>query len=151
MPQLNAAVAQLLNKNEIKMSDKAKQALLDEKDKLVARGRIHAMCCIKKSELPEGHEGQKYKGRVVFQGNRVKDQNGDGAIFAELSSSPSGWRPLRPVASGVCCRNTTGDRQMPSKLTFKVSRAGPRPGLNCPRRSDLKDGLASEGRSADLS
>ena len=31
----------------------------------------------------------KYKGRDVFQGNRVVDQNFDAAIFQDLDSSPS--------------------------------------------------------------
>ena len=43
----------------------------------------------KGSELPEGHKGRKHKGRAVFQGNDVKDENWDNAIFASLSSSPS--------------------------------------------------------------
>ena len=32
---------------------------------------------------------RKYKGRVVFRGNNVKDQNYDQAIFAELGSAPA--------------------------------------------------------------
>ena len=30
-----------------------------------------------------------YKGRAVFQGNQVKDQNWDVAMFVELSSCPA--------------------------------------------------------------
>ena len=32
---------------------------------------------------------RKYKGRAVFQGNHVKDEGGNWAIFADLGSSPA--------------------------------------------------------------
>ena len=40
-------------------------------------------------ELPIGHPDRKFKGRLVFQGNEVKDENAHYAIFSELSSSPA--------------------------------------------------------------
>ena len=43
----------------------------------------------KHPELPSNHPDQKYKGRLVFQGNEVKDENSRYAIFSELSSSPA--------------------------------------------------------------
>ena len=39
-------------------------------------------------ELPDGHTDRKFKGRVVFLGDRVKDGEGKFAVFEELSSSP---------------------------------------------------------------
>ena len=48
-------------------------------------GRIHDICHEKGSELPDGHPDKKMKGRVVFQGNNVRDECGEYAIFAELS------------------------------------------------------------------
>jgi len=47
--------------------------------------------------LPVGDKGRKYKGRVVFAGDRVKDQHGAVAVFEELASSPAGME-----ASKVC-------------------------------------------------
>ena len=115
LPLINAAVARLLTNSEVKADSKAKQAILEEADKLRARmvwdettvaeydevvarsqtdgktrhfGRIHSICSEKGSELPDGHPDKKYKGRVVFQGNNVKDQSGEFAVFAELSSCP---------------------------------------------------------------
>ena len=40
---------------------------------------------------PDGtkNENRKFKGRVVFQGNTVKDQNWDVAMFQDLSASPA--------------------------------------------------------------
>ena len=52
-------------------------------------GRIFEICTEKGSELPGGHPDRKYKGRVVFQGNDVKDENWDIALFGDLSSSPA--------------------------------------------------------------
>ena len=43
----------------------------------------------KGSELKDGDDGKKYKGRVVFQGNSVRDENYEYAVFSELSSSPA--------------------------------------------------------------
>ena len=43
----------------------------------------------KGSEVPEDHIGRKFKGRVVFLGNKVKHLYGKPAIFEELSSSPA--------------------------------------------------------------
>ena len=51
--------------------------------------RLFEICVEKGSELPEGHPGRKFKGRVVVQGNNVKDEGYTQAIFAELSSCPS--------------------------------------------------------------
>ena len=50
-------------------------------------GRVFPLCVEKHSELPP--EQRKYKGRVVFQGNRVQDQNANYAVFDELASSAS--------------------------------------------------------------
>ena len=52
-------------------------------------GRIFEICSIKGDELPEGHPDRKWKGRSVFQGNRVSDEHNDYAIFSELGSSPA--------------------------------------------------------------
>ena len=52
-------------------------------------GRLFAIMVEKNSELPEGQPDRKYKGRVVFQGSQVKDENWDNAMFSELSSSPA--------------------------------------------------------------
>ena len=52
-------------------------------------GSLHELCVEKGSELEAGDPNRKYKGRVVFLGDRVKDGNGHAAIFSELSSSPA--------------------------------------------------------------
>ena len=45
------------------------------------------LCHMKNAELEKKH--QKYKGRVVFRGNIVKDDSGSYAVFSEQGSSAS--------------------------------------------------------------
>jgi hypothetical protein len=52
-------------------------------------GTVFGICVEKGSELPLGHKDRKFKGRFVFRGNDVRDQNYDHAIFQELGSSPA--------------------------------------------------------------
>ena len=52
-------------------------------------GKIFEICVEKGSELPLGDPMRKFKGRTVFQGNNVKDEAADVALFAELGSSPA--------------------------------------------------------------
>ena len=51
--------------------------------------RIFDICVEKGSELPVGHPERKHKGRAVLQGDQVKDQNWEAAIFQDLGSSPA--------------------------------------------------------------
>ena len=55
------------------------------------------ICVEKGSELPAGHELRKFKGRTVFQGNNVRDENSDVALFSELGSSPATMEAGRAV------------------------------------------------------
>ena len=52
-------------------------------------GTLHELCFEKGHELDEGHPDRKFKGRTVFLGNNVRDQNNRMAVFEELSSSPA--------------------------------------------------------------
>ena len=52
-------------------------------------GRIFDICVERGSELPLGDPARKCKGRVVFQGNQVKDENWEVAMFQDLSSCPA--------------------------------------------------------------
>jgi hypothetical protein len=61
-------------------------------------GRIFGIVVEKHPELPTNHPDRKFKGRLVFQGNEVKDKNSRYAIFSELSrtSTPTGCFPGLP-------------------------------------------------------
>ena len=52
-------------------------------------GRVFGFCVEKNSELPAGHPNRKFKGRAVFEGNRVRNENSEAAIFSQLSSCPA--------------------------------------------------------------
>ena len=52
-------------------------------------GYLFGICVHQNSELPDSDLRKKYKGRALFQGNRVVDHNFDAAMFQDLRSLPS--------------------------------------------------------------
>ena len=115
-PLVALVVAQSVSRQEINSTPAASQSLKDEAAKLVQKGawdpsgarewqqvadearksgveahvgRIFGIVIEEHPELPVGHPDQKFKGRLVFQGNEVKDENAHYAIFSELSSNPA--------------------------------------------------------------
>ena len=63
------------------------KSIADEARKKGETVRIFEACDKKGSELPADDPRRKFKGRTVFQGNNVRDQDSDHALFAELGSS----------------------------------------------------------------
>ena len=62
----------------------------------------------KNSELPNGHPNKKYKGRVVFLGNRVSNQDFEAAIFADLGNAPANLESGRLAdCYGACPGNAS--------------------------------------------
>ena len=55
---------------------------------IVLFGRISELCFEKNSELPDNDDRKTFKGRDVFLGDQVRDQDGNVALFNDLSSSP---------------------------------------------------------------
>ena len=55
----------------------------------VHMGYLLGICVEKNSELSLDNPVRKFKGRVVFQGDRVVDQNYDAAMFQDLGSAPA--------------------------------------------------------------
>ena len=72
--------------NAFEPMDKVKEQY-DKARKLVHFGNLIAICHEKHSELPK--EDRKYKGRVVFRGDTVKDIDGYCAVFSEQGTSSS--------------------------------------------------------------
>ena len=60
-------------------------------------GKVFEICVEKGSELQEGDPLRKFKGRTVFQGNNVKDESADVALFSELGSSPANMEAGKSV------------------------------------------------------
>ena len=119
-----ALVARVVSQAEIDRTPEAKAAMDKEWQKLVDKscwlekkvreyrdvareakakeakahfGRIFEICSQKGSKLPKGHPEQNWKGRSVFQGNKVSDENNDHAIFAELGSSPASMEAAKII------------------------------------------------------
>ena len=79
----------------------------DDKGILFHLGSSLELCYLKGSELEEGHPERKYKGRVVFPGDRVKDQYGPVVVLEELASSPAGMEASKfSDANGLLARHT---------------------------------------------
>ena len=87
--------AQVWNeKNVREWDDVAAEALKFKKE--VQFGYLFGICVEKGSELPKflpdgktRNPGRKFKGRVVFQGNRVVNQSWEAAVFQDLGNSPA--------------------------------------------------------------
>ena len=60
-----------------------------KKGKTAHFGIVFDICVEKNHHLPAGSPGRKFKGRAVYQGNNVRDQDGNWAIFQDLASCPS--------------------------------------------------------------
>jgi hypothetical protein len=76
-------------------------------------GHLFGICVEKNSELAPDNPARKFKGRVVFQGNQVRDQAGDWALFEELSSAPATMEAGEAVdaygcAEGNLCQQADG-------------------------------------------
>ena len=60
-------------------------------------GNLSKLVTQKHSELPDGHPSKVYKGRVVYRGDDIRDENWDLALFGDIASAPSSM-----VASKIC-------------------------------------------------
>ena len=58
-------------------------------------GRVAEMVYLKGAELGEDHPDQKFKGRDVFLGDNVKDQDFNFAVFEDLGSAPPSMEAAR--------------------------------------------------------
>ena len=74
----------------LKPASRARRCTLDVSLISVLRGAL--------SYAPLGDPARKYKGRVVFQGNQIKDESWEVASRSlELSGDDGGWEGLRLV------------------------------------------------------
>ena len=64
---------------------------------------------VKTPELKEDDKNRKFKGRVVFQGNRVLDTSWEAAMFQELSSCPA---TMQAAKAADCYGLVPGDHVM---------------------------------------
>ena len=82
--------------DESKVQEKWKVAAEANKAGVIVHfARIFDLCVEKGSELPKDSKDRKFKGRAVLQGDQVKDQNWEAAMFQDLSSSPAAMEASR--------------------------------------------------------
>ena len=60
-------------------------------------GKTFDICVEKGIELQNGNPLRKCKGRIVFQGNNVKAEHAEQALFAELWSAPSTMEATKAI------------------------------------------------------
>ena len=58
-------------------------------------GKVFEICTEKGSELPDGDPNKKFKGRSVFQGNQVRDQDWNAAMCQDLGSAPAAMASIK--------------------------------------------------------
>ena len=96
-------------------------------------GRIFEICSQKGSELPPGHPDQKWKGRSVFQGNRVQDEHNDHAIFL-----------LRLSMCSEANQDTPNSRRTPGRHTRRHCSKELRPGYGSHEIAGRKNGRSTK-------
>ena len=75
-------------------------------NKTIHCGELMPIASIKHFESPAL---RKYKGRIVFRGDNVKDQDGAIAVFQELSASPSA---VHTINANICYGCLPGNKTM---------------------------------------
>ena len=105
-------------------------------------GRIFEICSQKGSELPEGHPDQKWKGRSVFQGNKVSDENDGHAIFAELGSSPASMEAAKIIDVFEVNQDTPNSRPTLGKHILRLSSPASKLVYGCHAIAGLRSGMA---------
>ena len=65
-------------------------------------GLVFGICVEKAYHLAENDERRRYKGRYVYQGNNVKDEWAQHAVFQELSCHPASMEAAKCVDAYSC-------------------------------------------------
>ena len=72
-------------------------------------GLVFCLCVEKNSELPKGNPARKFKGRVCFQGNRVRSSLYEVALFQDLSACPAAIEAGKVVDMYAALPNCIGE------------------------------------------
>ena len=72
--------------------------------KCVHIGYLDELCMLKGSELEDGNELKKMKGRVVFRGNQVWTATSEKAIFEEANCTPADMLAAKTADAWGCMR-----------------------------------------------
>ena len=69
---------------------------------IVHFGYLFGFMVEKGAEFPEGDERRRWKYRVVFQGNNVRDQDWKTALFTDMQSTPATLEASRVADINAC-------------------------------------------------
>ena len=104
-------------------------------------GRVFDICVEKNHHLPLGSPGRKFKGRAVYQGNNVRDQDGPWAVFQELSSCPSTMSAAKVVDFYSLLQNHCGQQADAEMAYTQAEFSGPETWVEIPREQWLAPGM----------
>ena len=73
-------------------------------------GSVFGICGEKNAELPPTNPLRKFKGRYVFQGNQVRDEENMMALFQDLGSAPASMAAGRMTDYVACLPGCSGSQ-----------------------------------------
>ena len=88
-------------------------------------GYLFGIMVEKGSEFPEGDPRRYFKYRVVFQGNNVRDQNWDVALFNEMASTPATMEASRIADIYSCFPGCTVEGRDVEQAYLQADMEGP--------------------------
>lgn len=98
-------------------------------------GRLNGLCFEKNAELAKDDPKRKYKGRVVFLGNRVQDENWAQALFQDLGSSPATMEAGKTVDAYGCIPGNAIQQADAEQAYIQADLKGPKLWLSLPREN----------------
>ena len=99
----------------------------------VHMGNLFDFCVEKNPHLPEGDQRRKYKARVVFQGNRVINQDWEAAMFQDLGNAPATMEASRSVDCYGCLPGHVEEQSDARQAYIQAFLKGRRRGRASPR------------------
>ncbi len=94
-------------------------------------GMLFAICVEKGSELAE--KDRKFKGRVVFRGNDVKNQNWETAMFQDMGSSPATMEAAKAADAYGCFPGHNIEQADAEQAYVQAPLRGPTTWISLPR------------------
>ena len=96
-------------------------------------GHLAGICVEKNSQLPEGHPLRKFKGRVVFLGDQVRNQDFEAAIFQDLGSAPATMEASRACDFYGCGKGHSVATADARQSYIQAALKGPTTWISIPR------------------
>ena len=95
-------------------------------------GRFFGIIAETGGDLPEGHDRRQSKYRIVFQGNRVVDQNWEAAFFQDLGRSPTGMEASKAIYAFGCYPGRGIQQTLATQTYVRAAPEGKEPWVHLP-------------------